>query len=126
MRTRRSLFIASALLAMVTLLASGAAAQTIGAVTVDMVAPPVGSHDELTVSWTYTHSEASLEMHLASHADLEDLGFFVYYTKGMDTNSLNSVAKLSAAMSMDGGLGKADKRTTDAINRVIGCLTSDR
>ena len=47
---------------------------------------------------------------MASSGLLEDLGFFVYYTKGKDTNSLNSPAKLSGAMSNDAKLGKADKR----------------
>lgn len=110
MTTRRSLFTASALLAMVTLLASGAAAQQPGNVSTVMAMPPAGSHDELTVTWHYAHTD-TLEEHLdANDGALEDLGFFVYYTKGKDTNSLNSPTKIAAGMSMDAGLGKADKR----------------
>lgn len=109
-RIRRSLFIAGALLAMVTLLASGAAAQP-GAITGVMASPPADSHDKLTVTWGYAHTDGTLEAHLAANnGALQDLGFFVYYTKGMDTNSLNSVTKLAAAMQVDAGLGKAAKR----------------
>ena len=118
MRTRLSLFTASALLAMVTLFASGAAAQAEDAITdvkaVQTAVPgqALPAHDKLTVSWRYAHpSETTLEDHLAaSSSALEDLGFLVYYTMGKDTNSLNSPTKLAGAMSNDALLGKADRR----------------
>jgi hypothetical protein len=123
MRTWRAVFTLGMFLAALTLLVSGVQAQataTTTATTMDdnqvtgvMVAAKAGTHDTLTVTWTFQHgmtADASVSDH-DSAADIElsdplydDLGFIVYYTKGASATALNTAAEFADAMEMDVGV----------------------
>jgi hypothetical protein len=117
MRTWRAVFTLGMFLAALTLLVSGVQAQataTTTATTMDdnqvtgvMVAAKAGTHDTLTVMWTFQHGDGEggggADVTLSDSA-YDDLGFLVYYAEGESLTLLNNETKLAAAEEMDVGV----------------------